>query len=105
MRGDGEIERYTIEPEDLGLERTEPEALGGGDAAANARAALRVLEGGRGAHREAVVANAAAAIYVGGQARTIREGVELARESIDSGRARGKLSAMIEATHAAGAAS
>jgi anthranilate phosphoribosyltransferase len=105
VRGDGEIERYTLEPEDLGLERTEPEALGGGDAAANACAALRVLEGGRGAHREAVVANAGAAIYVGGQARSIREGVELARESIDSGRARAKLAAMIEATHAAGAAS
>ncbi|HEU5163574.1 MAG TPA: anthranilate phosphoribosyltransferase [Thermoanaerobaculia bacterium] len=105
VRGDGELERYTLQPEEMGLERTEAEALGGGDAAANARAALRVLEGGRGAHREAVVANAGAAIYVGGQAGTIREGVELARESIDSGRARAKLSAMIEATHAAGAAS
>ncbi len=98
----GAIERYTIEPEQLGLEPSPPEALGGGDAASNARAALRVLEGGRGAHREAVVANAGAAIYVGGGAASIREGVTLARESIDSGRALARLNAMIEATREEG---
>lgn len=101
----GGVEHYTIEPEELGLERSEREALGGGDAATNARAALRVLEGGRGVHREAVVANAGAAIYVGGNARSLREGVELARESIDSGRALSKLNAMVEATRVAGGAS
>jgi anthranilate phosphoribosyltransferase len=101
----GALAHYTVQPEELGLERTEAEALGGGDAATNARAALRVLEGGRGAHREAVVGNAGAAIYVGGIARSLREGVGLARESIDSGRALSKLNAMVEATRAAGAAS
>lgn len=102
---DGAIRCYTIEPEELGIERARPEALGGGDAVENARAARRVLEGGGGAHREAVVANAGAAIYVGGSARSIREGVELARESIDSGRALAKLNAMVEATRSAEALS
>jgi anthranilate phosphoribosyltransferase len=101
----GDIERYALEPEALGLEPTPPESLGGGDAATNARAARRVLEGAKGAHREAVVANAGAAIYVGGLAGSIREGVALARESIDSGRALRKLDVMIEATHDAEARS
>ncbi len=64
---DGAIRCYTIEPEELGIERARPEALGGGDAVENARAARRVLEGEGGPHREAVVANAGAAIYVGRQ--------------------------------------
>ncbi|HEY0593634.1 MAG TPA: anthranilate phosphoribosyltransferase [Thermoanaerobaculia bacterium] len=101
----GDIERYALEPEELGLEPSPPDALRGGDAATNARAARRVLEGAKGAHREAVVANAGAAIYVGGLAGSIREGVALARASIDSGRALGKLDAMIEATYAAEARS
>ncbi len=97
----GDIESYTLDPDALGLRPSPPESLRGGDAAANARAALRVLEGAEGAHREAVVANAGAAIYVGGLAASIAEGVSRARESLDSGRALAKLNAMIEATHAA----
>lgn len=73
-------------------------AIGGGDAAENAQLLLAVLKGeDRGARRLSAVVNAAAAIVVGGKANTIREAMAAAEESIDSGRALGKLRGMIEA--------
>ncbi|MGH9458434.1 MAG: anthranilate phosphoribosyltransferase [Thermoanaerobaculia bacterium] len=96
----GGVKRYRIEPEEIGIERAAPDAIGGGDAATNAAIARRVLEGEKGAAREAVVANAGAAIYVGGSVGSIREGVAVARESIDSGKAMRKLEELIEATNA-----
>ena len=84
---DGEIEAYTVTPEELGLERVPANAIRFGDPAENARLATAVLRGGRSAERELTLANAGAAIYVGGGAESLRDGVESARESIDSGNA------------------
>ena len=79
-------------------ERHPVEAIKGGDAATNARLLLGVLEGeDRGARRAAAMENAAAAILVADKATTYAEALALAAESVDSGRARAKLDAMLEA--------
>lgn len=104
VREDGGTRRYRIEPEDLGLKRSPVGALRGGDAATNAAIARRVLAGERGAARDAVLANAAAAIYVGGIASDLRGAADLARESIDAGWAARKLEDLVTATQASGGA-
>jgi len=88
---DGTIRSKTWTPEMAGLRRWRLAALQGGDPERNAVAALSVLEGGPGAARDVTLLNAGAALLVGGAASTLKEGVALARESIDSGRARAKL--------------
>lgn len=92
----GEITTYELTPEDIGL-RTQPltEVLGG-DATLNASLMHRVLQGERGAIRDIVLANTAACIYVAGQADSIREGVRIAADAIDSGKAQSKLEQWIE---------
>ncbi|OPY30569.1 MAG: Anthranilate phosphoribosyltransferase [Methanocella sp. PtaU1.Bin125] len=93
---DGDIVQYQLEPADLGVLDTTPAALSGGDAADNARLALRLLKGEeRGPKRDVVVANAACGIYVGGGASSIREAAKVAADSIDSGRALAVLEAYI----------
>jgi anthranilate phosphoribosyltransferase len=74
-------------------------ALSGGDAGTNAAITRDVLEGGSGGPRDAVLMNAAAALYVAGAASSVREGVDLARTSIDSGNARDVLERMIAVTN------
>jgi anthranilate phosphoribosyltransferase len=95
---DGGVREFTVSPEELGLRRCRGEEIPGGDVDANRRIALQVLDGMGGAAREIVLANAGAAIYVSGIAATLREGVEAARESIDSGAAREKLQRLARAT-------
>jgi anthranilate phosphoribosyltransferase len=95
---DGELREYDVTPDDLGIVHHSLDAIAGGDSAENARIARRILEGELGARREVVVANAGAALYVSGAAPSIREGVELARQSIDSGRALRKLDELIAVT-------
>jgi anthranilate phosphoribosyltransferase len=95
---DTELREYDITPDDLGIVQHSLDALAGGDAAENARIARRILEGELGARREVVVANAGAALYVAGTASSLREGVELARQSIDSGRSLRKLEELIAVT-------
>ena len=79
-----------LSPTDFGLPATTPEALFGGDTVAEAaRIFLDVLHGAAPvAHRDAVLANAALALRTAGRATTIEEGLSLAAESLDSGRAR-----------------
>lgn len=95
---DGQVERYSMLPEDLGLPRHELSALAGGDAADNARILRDVLDGQRGAPRDAVLANAAAALVATGAARDLRHGVQIAAEAIDAGAAREKLRQLIAIT-------
>ncbi|MFD1179698.1 anthranilate phosphoribosyltransferase [Paenibacillus puldeungensis] len=94
----GQVITYDLHPEDLGL-RTYP--LGemiGGDPTMNAAIIGRVLQGEKGAYRDVVLANAGACIYVAGQADSIREGAVIAAEAIDSGKALGKLTQLIQTT-------
>lgn len=95
----GEVRAYEVTPEDLGVRSHAIEELAGGDARTNAEIARSILSGGNGARRDVVIANAGAALYVAGRAATIRDGVELARESLASGRALGKLQELIAATN------
>jgi len=97
----GTVERFAMFPEDMGLRRWPREALAGGDADENARVLRDVLSGQPGAPREAVLANAAAALVVAGAAADLREGVRRAAESIDSGAAREKLALLVRLSQGA----
>jgi anthranilate phosphoribosyltransferase len=82
---DGEVRSFTVEPADFGVPVADPGSIRGGDAARNAEVALRVLDGDRGAARDVVVVNAAAALHVAGRADTLAAGVEQAVEAIGNG--------------------
>ncbi len=95
---DGRTDRYSMVPEDMGLPRHPVESLAGGDAGDNARILRDVLDGQQGPPRDAVLANAAAALVSAGAASDLRQGVKVAAESIDNGAAREKLRALIAVT-------
>lgn len=100
---DGELVERTVRPGELGLETHSLEGLRGGSPEENAEVIRRVLEGEeRGAARAAVVLNAGAAIRVAEKAGSLEEGVERARESIESGAARDTLEALRRASRAEG---
>jgi len=94
---DSRVDTYELTPEKVGIERAEVNELLGGDANYNAELARGILEGKiEGPKRDIVVLNAGAGIYVGGRAGTLREGIEMAETSIDSGAALEKLNALVE---------
>ena len=92
---DGTIKSFEISPDEVGLARVKPDALRGGDAAANAKALRGVLEGEASAFREVAIFNAAAALVVAGKAKDLKAGVELAAHSVDSGEAEVRLDRLI----------
>ena len=83
----GEVISYAISPEDVGLKTAVTGALAGGDLAENVRITLGILNGEKGPRRDAVLFNAGAGIYAANGAASIAEGVALAEQAIDSGRA------------------
>ena len=93
--GEDEVRTYEVDPGALGFEAADPEALKGGDPAANAAAARRVLAGEPGAHRDVVVLNAAAGLVAAGVAASVAEGIPLASASIDDGAAAGVLERLV----------
>ena len=95
---DGEIDSYTVSPEDLGVERVAADAVRFGVPEENARIARDVLSGTECPERELTLANAGAAIYVGGAADSLAEGVDAAREAIDSGTAADAMERYVERT-------
>ena len=96
---DGQISTRQIHPEDFGLQVVSAEALKGGDADYNARILREVLDGREGPQRDVVLLNAAAAMVVGGLAEDITAGLEVARTSIDSGKARQALDRLVEVSN------
>jgi anthranilate phosphoribosyltransferase len=96
----GAVREYRLDPEDLGIPRADVAELRGGDPEHNARALRHVLEGGNGGHRSAVLLNAAGAIAASGHATDLQEGLEAAREAIDSGAAGRRLDDLIAFTRA-----
>ncbi len=90
------IENYEITPEEFGINRCGPVDLSGGSAEYNANILLMVLRGAFGPYRDVVVLNAAAAIYAADKAGSIKEGIDLAGKSIDSGEALRKLNLLKE---------
>jgi anthranilate phosphoribosyltransferase len=96
----GRVSTFKISPRNAGLPDARPEDLTGGDAIENAAHIRAVLQGNRGPLRDIVLLNAAAAILVVGKANSLREAVALAAESIDSGKAKAVLDALVELSHA-----
>ncbi len=90
--------RYTLVPETFGLRRARLEDLRGGGAAENARVAGEVFAGKPGPAREAVLLNAAAALYVAGMGGAMDGALMLARQALDSGKARAVLESVIQVT-------
>ena len=93
---EGGVEVRMLEPSDFGVRSTAPEELKGGDAARNLEIARGVLAGERGAARDIVLVNAAAALVAAGTVGTFLEGMAVAVVSIDSGAARGKVEALAQ---------
>jgi anthranilate phosphoribosyltransferase len=91
------VREGSIAPEDLGLPRCDPAALRVAGVAEAAAAVRAVLAGEHGPRRDVALANAAAALYVGGRCDTLRAGVALAAQAIDSGRARRVLADLVAA--------
>lgn len=84
---DGWFRSYTISPEDFGLTRCEKKELVGGTPAENAAITRAILGGERGPKRDAVLMNAGASLCIGGKADNMADGIKLAGEMIDSGKA------------------
>jgi anthranilate phosphoribosyltransferase len=92
------LRRYVVRPEDVGLPVAPLEALAGGTPASNADITRAILTGEPGPRRHLAVLNAGAAIYVGGRAESIEEGVRAAEEAIDSGAAADTLARYVART-------
>jgi anthranilate phosphoribosyltransferase len=90
----GKIESYEVQPAGLGLPMTGSANLTGGEPAENAAISLSLLKGEKGPKRDIVLLNAAFAIMAGGKADNPKDGIALAAESIDSGKALQKLEAL-----------
>ncbi len=96
---DGKVTLFEVRPEDCGLKRATAADLKGGDASVNAAALRALLGGAQGAYRDIVLLNAAAALVVAGKAAELGQGVALAAESIDSGKALATLDRMVAITN------
>ncbi len=98
---DGEVKEYRIEPEQLGLKRCVLADLQGGSPDQSAVIVKNILQGDKGPARDVVLINSGAALYVSGRADSIKSGMALAAESVDSGKAREKLKQLVRMTNAA----
>ena len=92
----GTFSEYEISPEEYGFKRARPEELLGKDIAQNMRIALSVLQGQKGPKRDIVLFNAGCAIYAADKVNSIKEGIALAQDSLDSGKALEKLNLLKE---------
>ena len=97
---EGAVRERVIDPRELGLEPSDPAELAGATAEENAETIRRIFAGQRGAKRNAVLLNAAGAVAAAGHAVDLKEGLELAREAIDSGAAGERLVALAEFSQA-----
>ncbi len=96
----GALEKVTIDPAEFGIERASFDEIKGGDAAENAKITRSILSGEtKGAKRDIVLINAAAALIVDGRARDLKEGLQIARETIDSGRAKEALEKIVKVSN------
>ncbi|MGN0549058.1 MAG: anthranilate phosphoribosyltransferase, partial [Acutalibacteraceae bacterium] len=96
---DGWFKTSVITPEDFGFARCEKADLVGGTPEENAKITLDILKGAKGHKRNAVLMNAGAALYIGGKADSMKDGIALAAEIIDSGKALKTLNKIIEVSN------
>ncbi|MBM4322964.1 MAG: anthranilate phosphoribosyltransferase [Deltaproteobacteria bacterium] len=101
LRG-GRIESYEFAPENIGLKRRTLEQIQGGTAQENANILLRILEGVQGPRREVVLLNASAVFVAAERVSNLKDGIEMAEESVESGRAMRKLKELIQFTNREG---
>lgn len=94
FKGD-EFKTYEITPEQFGFARCRKEELVGGEPEENARIAMEILKGAKGAKRDAVLLNAGAAIHIASDDLTLEQGIEKAKEILDSGKALEQLEVFI----------
>ncbi len=99
---DNYIHRFTVSPADAGLPTHEICDLQGGNASQNAEAIRQLLNGAGGAYRDVVCLNAAAALIIAGKTTSLREGVEIAQNAIDTGVARFTLEKLVAVTNSPG---
>lgn len=92
---DGEIKTYSISPEDFSITRSTLKDIAGGTAEENAKIIVDILNGDKGPKRDIVLLNSAAALYVGMKVASIKEGLKLAEELIDSGKALAKYKELV----------
>ncbi len=97
---DGTIEHHEIRPRDAGLETATLAQIRGGSAGENAAAITRLLAGEKSAFRDIVLLNASAALIIAGKAKNLLEGVALAAQSIDAGRAKATLEKLAKLSQA-----
>jgi anthranilate phosphoribosyltransferase len=100
----GAVSTFYVHPADFGLPKADRSDLKGGDAETNAAILRNVLEGEKGPRRDVVLLNAGASLFVAGKAGSVREGIERAREAIDSSAATRKLEVMVQASKMEGPA-
>jgi anthranilate phosphoribosyltransferase len=93
---DGRTDEWFVEAEDLGLGIAPLETIAGGDSDENAGVTQSILDGEQGAQRDVALLNAGAAIFVGGSAVNLGDGVEQARQAVDSGAARDVLVRLVD---------
>ena len=96
---DGWMKNYVITPEQFGLQRCTKQDLVGGTPAENAEITKAILSGEKGPKRDAVLMNAGAALYIGGKTESLAEGIKLAAEIIDSGKAMTTLEKLISVSN------
>ena len=96
---EGKIKTYYIKPEDFGLKRASLQEIRGGDREENTRIFKNILGGEKGAKRDIVLINTAACLVAAGRAKSFKEGIEIAKDSIDSGKANEKLESLVEFTN------
>ncbi|MEL6736512.1 MAG: anthranilate phosphoribosyltransferase [Pseudomonadota bacterium] len=101
---DGVVRSFKIIPEDAGVDTHSMDALKGGDANANAKALLEVLDGEHGAYRDIVLMNAGAGLLVAGIAATLSQGAKLAADAIDTGAAKDRLAKLVAVSNGEGGA-
>ena len=96
------IKNYELQPKDFGFETAKPEDIIGTTPEKSAEITKNILQGQKGPMRNIILLNVGAVIYVSGKTKSIKEGIELAKESIDSGKAYNKLNEFIEITKSFG---
>ncbi len=94
-----EIRSYTIDPEDFGMKRRKVEEIKGGTKEENAEIILKILKGDEGAKRDIVLLNAATTFVIAGRVKDFMEGIDLAKQSIDSGKALDLLNRLVQFTN------
>jgi anthranilate phosphoribosyltransferase len=96
---DGFVRTFYLHPSDVGLPKATADDLAGGDAATNAAITREILAGTHGPRRDVVALNAAAALMIAGRCRSLVEGLQMARASIDAGFASAALEQLVRSSH------